>query len=57
MAKDYRGRQFERTVWEDRGSTVYVTSEKVIARLEQGDYELWPIGVAADDVEPVPQSL
>jgi hypothetical protein len=41
--RDYRGRSFQRVVWEDTGDSVFVTSNKVLIQLERGDFSLIPI--------------
>ena len=52
IVTDYKGRKLLKTVVEDRGNMVFITSEDGYNALIGGDASIWPIGVPRSTVEP-----
>ena len=50
--KDCDGRNIALRVWDEKAGVVFVVSDNVFRSLEQGETDVWPIGVPRKDVLP-----
>jgi len=53
---DFKGRKLTRTVWEDRGGMVFISSRDGCREIEAKTPGVWPIGVPRSSVTAVTQS-
>jgi hypothetical protein len=51
--RDFEGKRHRMRVWQQTEKAVYVASEVVFAALEEGQKNVWPVGVPLRDIEAI----